>query len=299
MSDTPNPETDSDLEVSTFEAALENDAFEGTLSAPAETPRRGVGLPTVLIASLLAAFLGAAGGGAVAWHLSEPAADIAPIQAQLDSLKAERAALKNRIATVEQRPVPKSVRAPDLSGIEARLGALETAPAPSIPEVSIPEIDAETLAALKAAQAAGFDYPDISALEAEIVSLREAIATLEARPTTLDLTTADPVIVTAEYPAEPATLAPPVAFPKAELLTAAEDLRLEQTDGFFKRALARNVRVKDGSDPVSQAERLVELVETDRLDLAIEQYQTLPDPLKDIASAWYKSVTPQKEETRP
>ena len=128
-----------------------------------------------ILTGLIASLFGAVGGGYGVYEgvkrfspkaADQPSVDIALLESKLD-------ALSNRVTTAESaakkaanRPVPKTVPvdfSADFSTIEARLDALESAPAP--------EIDPDALTALQAAQADGFEWPDTSSLEDRLSAL--------------------------------------------------------------------------------------------------------------------------------
>lgn len=151
-------------------------------SEPVE-PRTKSPWKAFILTGLLAGLIGAAGGGFGAYAalkkfspapVQQAEVDLSPIEARLTQLS-ERVTQTEALAletannpTVEFEPV-------DMSGMEARLTALETAPTP--------EIDPEALTALQAAQKDGFEWPDTTLLE-------DRIAVIEARAETTTDTTA-------------------------------------------------------------------------------------------------------------
>jgi len=138
-----------------------------------------------ILTGLLAGLIGAAGGGYGAYAALKkfspaPAPqveiDLSPIETRLTQLtqrvteaEAEALEVANR-QPVETEPANMSE---EFSAMEARLVALETAPAP--------EIDPDALAALQSAQKDGFEWPDTSALVDRIAGL-EAQAETSSEP---------------------------------------------------------------------------------------------------------------------
>ena len=119
-----------------------------------------------MLTGLLAALLGAVGGGIGTYTgmktlQPEPAMqapiDLAPMEATIKQLTARLKAAEAKLQDAANRPSAKSEPI-DLSPLEARLKTLESAPRP--------EIDPDALTALQAAQKDGFEWPDVSALEA-------------------------------------------------------------------------------------------------------------------------------------
>lgn len=303
--------------------ALPVDAVAETLEAePTTQPKPW---KAFILTGLLASLIGAGGGGyGVYAGLKAQAPDAAPdvtadIKAITTPLNAKIETLERRLMTAEAafRDVtsrPEVTSDPvDLSSIEARLATLETA-TPS-------EIDPAALAALNAAQADGFEWPDTAALETRLTGLEtglltladtpspevlsdlmERIQALEARPIAqapeADLTlmmnealdtveTRLSVLENTKPVAPKVTRIAVLAFPKEALLQAAED---NTEGGFMKKALSKHVRVKDNDNPLTLIDQIEMDISKGRLEAAAIKFERLPAPVKAAGQAWYESV---------
>ncbi|GGX72402.1 hypothetical protein GCM10011309_23420 [Litorimonas cladophorae] len=301
------------------------DAFDEA-TTPAKTPKpwKAVIL-TGFLASLIGGGLGAFG---IYAGLKAQAPEAAPdfsaeLMAATRPLSETVAILERRLAGLEtdigdMDAASLTLAEPvDLSTIETRLTTLETT-APS-------EIDPATIAALNAAQADGFKWPDTSALQARVtaletellklsevpasempsdfpVGLTERLEALEAQITqsssTEDLSVMMSNVletiearVSALENVEP--IAPRVeriavlAFPKEALLKAVE---ANAEGGFVKKTLSRHVRVKDDDNPRTLIDQIEVDISEGRLDAAANKFERLPAPVKTAGQAWYESV---------
>ena len=127
-----------------------------------------------VLTGLLAGLIGAVGGAAAVYfalerQMSHRYLTAQPIKADLQQeLRSETNKLNRRFEAVELQlanlPELSAMAEPaDLSVLEKRLTALETAP--------VPEIDPEALSALQAAQKDGFKWPDTKRLEDKVAAL--------------------------------------------------------------------------------------------------------------------------------
>lgn len=280
-----------------------------------EAPKSKSPWKAFIITGVLAGLIGALVGGYGAYEglkrfTPEPTPqaeiDFSPIESRLDNLADRLEAVETAIGEVDTLEIEPF----DLSPLEARLEALETAPRP--------EIDPDALTALQAAQADGFDWPDISEFEARITALEQNYETpsdVALRTDLLDRITAleaetenirntEPVavmdesvlsalgtrITALESRPEPKPVVERVsilAFPKAQLIEAVEN---NQKGGLIEKTLSRHIRVKDANDPLT----LIDGIESDLLDgrlaAAAEKFERLPAPIRASGQAWYDSV---------
>lgn len=264
---------------------------------PIATERKSVGLVPVLILSLLAALTGAVGGAfgaqyftkspdasAINNQISRQAADIEDkSQKAVASLKTQLAALKTDLMEVQVGQASEQV----LSSLQNRLEVLETAPV-----LELPQIDAEALTALQNAQADGFDWPDLTGIEAKISELEEsysnisdrlqimseAIQDLESSPAkAVTLGAADtPVDVTQNF-ALP-------AFPETALRDAAK--QMTKGKGFFARTLNKHIDVKKPNDPLVLIEKSAAAMKSGEISQAINLFDQLPAEIKAVGQDW-------------
>jgi hypothetical protein len=305
------------------------DAFDEA-TTPAKTPKpwKAVIL-TGFLASLIGGSLGAFGlyAGLKAQG-PEAAPDFsADIMAATRPLSETVATLERRLAGLESDiddmdAASLALAEPvDLSTIENRLTTLETT-APS-------EIDPATVAALNAAQADGFEWPDTSALQARIVALEtelqklsevpaaempfdfpsgfsedltERLDTLETQiaqsSSTEDLSLMmSNVLETIEARVSALENVEPIA-PRVEriaVLAFPKEALLKAVEanaegGFVKKTLSRHVRVKDDDNPRTLIDQIEVDISEGRLDAAANKFERLPAPVKTAGQAWYESV---------
>jgi len=295
-------------EIEPAAASLEPEAEPGDITPPAKSPWKAF-----VLTGLLAGIIGAIGGGYGAYEglkrLSPPPApqskvDLSPIELKLDQLVGRVAKAEKAARDVESN----TAEATDLSAIEDRLGSLETAPNF--------EIEPEALAALQAAQADGFDWPDVSVLEARITALekktdgdaRPAIPTdLMSRFSALetafedvqnsdsvidedmmsDLTTRISNLENQPAPQPVVKRVTLLAFPKLQLIEAVED---NQEGGMIEKALSRHIRVKDTNDPLTLIDGIESDLSEGQLGAAAKKFERLPTAVKPVGQAWYESV---------
>lgn len=308
----------------------DTDAPQAEESVEADAPvqedaKRAPGWKAVILTGIIAGFIGTGGGAAALYYglkTQSPNTDSLKVELQKE-MRAEMTALTSRLSTVEAtaeaaatRPLPDTNIDPvDLGPLEERLAALENAPSP--------EIDPEALSALQAAQADGFEWPNVDDLTDRIAALEDRllamadpavspdmllemadrIDALESAPL-IEPTPAVPAALLARIDAlenrpalKPETeVVPVLAFPKEAMTRAVENMA---TGGFIERTLSKHVRVKDDDDPRT----LISAIETDlaegRLDLAANKYERLPAPVQQAARAWYESVQQANEKAAP
>ena len=280
-----------------------------------EAPRAKSPWKAFILTGFLAGLIGAAAGGYGVYEglkrfASTPAQ---PAEVDFSSIEAKLEAFGARISESEDAlrdfEIPEQETV-DLSGLEARLAELESAPRP--------EIDPEALSALQDAQADGFEWPDQSAIESRIAALETSVETLPETnvPTDLlkrlsaleaeleavqqtdsqnaldeaQLSELNSRLLALENRPAPEPVIERVsilAFPKAQLIQAVED---NQTGGIVEKTLSRHIRVKGPNDPLT----LIDGIETDisegRLADAAKKFERLPAPVRSAGQAWYESV---------
>lgn len=271
-----------------------------------------------ILTGFLAGLIGAAGGGFGAYAAlkkfspapaPQASINLSPIEMKLKRLTDRVSAAETSAQDAANRPAAVSEPV-DLSAVEDRLNALETAPSP--------EIDPAALTALQAAQADGFEWPDVSSLEDKIAALESQAETpvqttlpedLIERLTVLE---ADVEAVQNTAPAidedmmsklnarlsalenrpaaKPTTIVERVsilAFPKDLMIEAVEANR---EGSLIKKTLSRHIRVKDANAPLTLIEGIESDLSEGRLAPAAEKFERLPSPVRSAGQAWYESV---------
>jgi small-conductance mechanosensitive channel len=319
MSDTEHPENDEiDVEVEIEEIEPVSHADE------VETPkmRKGMGALPVLALFLLATGLGAVGGayGAKYLNTGSDAADfqtkldravadakddnakslaqsISGIQSELSRLKQQNAALKNNAQNSE------GIELSQLDAVEARLSErIETVENRPLP--SLPEINDETLQALKQAEEDGFDWPDTSAQDTRIAELEEALTSARAEIDGVksqmlamesDMADIASKSVTvrpdmADLEANPVTAFKP-DFPREALLTAAEAAQeaSQNKQGFLAKALNKHIQVREPDDPIVLIETIETALTRGDLKTALKSFDALPQDIRRVAETWRNS----------
>ena len=287
-----------------------------------DEPRAKSPWKAFILTGFLAGLIGAAGGGYGAYAALKKFApapvvqadvDLSPLETKLKNLTERVSAAENNVRKAANRPAVES-KPIDLSAIETRLEALESAPTP--------EIDPEALTALQAAQKDGFEWPEtselenritdletrrdtpseailpedlldrLSALETDIETVRnvepasaeeaemmvEVMSKLESRLTALENRPAPkPVLERVSI----------LAFPKAQMVNAAE---ANMEGGMIKKTLSRHIRVKDTNDPLTLIDGIESDLSEGRLAAAAEKFERLPAPVRSAGQVWYDSV---------
>ena len=299
----------------------------------AKSPRAKSPWKAFVLTGLFAALIGAAGGGAGIYvglktvspdPVVQSATDLAPLEAKLDQLTARLKTAEAELQEVANRPIPEfeapefevpEFEAVDLTPLEDRLQALETAPRP--------DIDPEALSALQSAQSDGFEWPDVSKLEARLAALEteakapsdamlseaqlERITALENRVETVQTTLSEArpsgdvnageiisalearisALETRPAPQSVVERVSLLAFPKARMIQAVESNR---AGGIIEKTFSRHVQVKNANDPLTLIDGIESDVSEGRLAPAIEKFERLPEPIRSAGQAWYESV---------
>lgn len=268
-----------------------------------------------ILTGLLAGLLGAAAGGYGAYEaltrlspepVPQAQVDLSPVQSRLDQISDRL----TKVETAAREANAREIEPVDLSDLEVRLDALESAPNP--------EIDPGALTALRDAQADGFQWPDVSALETRLTALETAAETQSAPsvPTeVMDRIAALETEMETARNAEPVAMMDPevmsdltarlaelenrpppkpviervsiLAFPKAQMIEAVED---NQTGGMIEKALSRHIRVKDANDPLTLIDGIEADLSEGRLAAAAKKFERLPSDVQVAGQAWYESV---------
>jgi hypothetical protein len=263
--------------------------------------RKGLGLIPVLGLSLLAALLGAAGGaigGAYGTHYLFPPTNVDDMraavqqdvgqletktQAEINDIRQDLSGLETRLSQTSSETEIQSF----IAGFEERLQTLENAPAPSLPD-----IDPDTLNALKAAQNDGFNWPEMNeidsqiaklnskteALEAQIVGLNAQIESLEGE---LEAREAQSRIVQSETDTV-RSIGP--EFPKQALLNAAKNRA--ESQGFLSRTLNKHVSVDSPDSPKNLIEKIETAYEKGDIYTAIKTFDRLPSDIRSAGQDW-------------
>jgi Skp family chaperone for outer membrane proteins len=296
MTESEKMETEETMDTSDPEESPDF-AYEGEVVQD----RKGLGLIPVLGLSLLAALLGAVGGaigGAYGTHYLFPPTsaddlraavqqDVGQLktktQAEINDIRQELSDLETRLSQTSSETEIQSF----ITGIEERLQRLENAPAPSLPD-----IDPDSLNALKAAQNDGFNWPETNkidsqianlnskteALEAQIVSLNAQIESLEGE---LEARDAQSKIVQPETD-DIKSIGP--EFPKQALLNAARNRA--ESQGFLSRTLNKHVSVDSPDSPKNLIEKIEIAYEKDDIYTAIKTFDRLPSEIRSAGQDW-------------
>lgn len=275
-----------------------DDAFEAIVPET-EPARRGVRFVTVAVCSLLAALAGAAGGGALAYQFRPAPVDMSALQTEINALQQAQSKDAANLAQIKRNlsaPVPAEI---DLSPLENRLAALEKAEdftalnerLAQLENAAPPQIDAEALAQLQAAQKDGFEWPETDAIEAEIAALEARIDALEQRPVfepsmapknTEDIDEIEPA---------PTQLLLP--FPKSALLSAARAVENEGKS-FLQRRLSKHVSVQEAGSPSAIIADIEAELAEDNYDAAGRLFDTLPSQIRSVGADWRAALETAK-----
>lgn len=285
-------------ETSETEESLD-ESYQEDYAHQEEAPssKKGIGIFPVLGLSLLAALLGAV-GGAYGTHYLFPPANIENVRAELrqdvaqmnaeaqtatNDIRQELSKLETRISQVNSESDFQSVT----TNIEERLQTLENRPAPSLPD-----IDPDTLNALKAAQNDGFNWPETDKIEEQIAALISKTETLETQISSLeaeidsletDLNAREARSVTTQAEIEAAEPIGP-EFPKQALLDAAKTRA--ESQGFLSRTLNKHVSVDNPDSPVNLIEKIQTAYEKGDIYTAIKTFDRLPSDIRMAGQDW-------------
>ena len=313
---------DENLKDEMFEGETLENEVENYLENNVQT--KGAGLKGTLLAGLLAGVVGLAGATAGVYFglKTQKAPDIQTVKIDVEALKAELLnaqsvqlksietrlqKLEANLKTVsETQAKPEAI--PDLTPLEDRLARLEAA--------SDIEISPETLSALTQAQADGFDWPDVSTLEARLDALETSepeqapdlgtietrLQALEARKPSVETATIPKTLLSrisvledqANVNAQAAQFSQ-IEFPKELLLKAAKNT----SDGnVLQRALSKHVRVKDDDDPVTLIEGIEADISAGQYNQALVKFESLPKDVQAIGKSWYEVVQQAQSQTK-
>ena len=313
---------DENLKDEMFEGETLENEVENYLENNVQT--KGAGLKGTLLAGLLAGVVGLAGATAGVYFglKTQKAPDIQTVKIDVEALKAELLnaqsvqlksietrlqKLEANLKTVsETQAKPEAI--PDLTPLEDRLARLEAA--------SDIEISPETLSALTQAQADGFDWPDVSTLEARLDALETSepeqapdlgtietrLKALEARKPSVETATIPKTLLSrisvledqANVNAQAAQFSQ-IEFPKELLLKAAKNT----SDGnVLQRALSKHVRVKDDDDPVTLIEGIEADISAGQYNQALVKFESLPKDVQAIGKSWYEVVQQAQSQTK-
>ena len=313
---------DENLKDGMFEGETLENEVENYLENNVQT--KGPGLKGTLLAGLLAGVVGLAGATAGVYFglKTQKAPDIQTVKIDVEALKAELLnaqsvqlksietrlqKLEANLKTVsETQAKPEAI--PDLTPLEDRLARLEAA--------SDIEISPETLSALTQAQADGFDWPDVSTLEARLDALETSepeqatdlgtietrLKALEARKPSVETATIPKTLLSrisvledqANVNAQAARFSQ-IEFPKELLLKAAKNT----SDGnVLQRALSKHVRVKDDDDPVTLIEGIEADISAGQYNQALVKFESLPKDVQAIGKSWYEVVQQDQSKTK-
>lgn len=271
-----------------------------------------------VLTGFLASLVGAAGGGYGVYEglkrfspepIEQSKVDLSPLESKINNLTDRLTRAEASVKKTAARPAAKAEPV-DLSGLENRLDAIESAPKA--------EIDPEALAALQSAQKDGFEWPDTSGLENRLIALEtkldiatessassdidERLQALETQAETSqsetelsavdverwdDLEARMAALENRPLMSNQAKAVTILAFPKTALVAAAED---NMEGGFMKKALSKHVRVKDEDAPLTLIDGIEADIAKGRFEAAAKKYERLPEPIRAAGQAWYESV---------
>lgn len=299
-------ETDEDA-IEVEEVEIEDAEASSGLEEDGGKPRKGLGVLPVLGLFLLSTGLGAFGGAYGAQHFVKTPSE-ADIQRQLDLAVAEVkdesstsiSALKNELSRLRQDQATlqktEGVDAAQLNDVESRLQErLETLE--NRPEPVLPDINADTLQALKQAEEDGFTWPDTSGVEARLTELETALIMSNETITKLQAEIDDlkqsrdilPIRVEATDGGKGKGLSEAPAFPKAALLAAIEKENGEK--GFLAKALNKHIQVREPDDPIVLIETIEKALSRGDLNSAIKTFESLPQNLRNVGQDWRNSLS--------
>lgn len=216
--------------------------------------------------------------------------DLSPLEARLSDLEAStQTEIAPETLTALKAATEDGFQWPDVSELEDRLTALEngTASSDAVPDMMLAMADRiDALEAIDRAASA----PEISNdLMTRLDALENQMGTVPALDIPEDLMVRlealeNQPVIEAKTETE---IVPVLAFPKAELIKAVEDTA---EGGFMSRTLSKHIRVKDEDDPRTLIDGISNDITEGRLDLAMNKYERLPEPVRVVGQAWYNSV---------
>ncbi len=233
------------------------------------SPSRAVGFKTLGAATIIAALLGAGGGAGFSVITENPTADIAPLRADLNQAETANKNLKVQIARLQRDikaiPAPKSV---DVSGIRARLKALETAQAPII--------DPDLVTRLEALKSEGGEIMDLADIYARLVALEnQPVTAIQAAPPSTA-----PLTAKADIP----------PFPKDAILAVLNEQ--DKTKSWIKRKISQNVIVHSDDNPRFLIKRITENISSGDMVMAVHNFDKLPSDIQAAGKTWRNAFSP-------
>jgi len=228
---------------------------------------RRVGFKALGLGVILASLFGAGGGTLLSQTMQEPAVDVSPLTANIETLQSENKNLKAQLARLQKDiktlPKPKSV---NLKAIQSRLAALENAESQ--------EIDPDLVSRLEALKEEGSEALDLSDILARLDAL-------ENRPVAISPTTNAALVLSDVSSVKP--------FPEAVVLTALESA--QPSGGWLKRSLKKHISVQSDDNPHYLVELIVENIEDGNIEAALTAFDKLPAEAKAAGQAWRDSLT--------
>lgn len=267
--------------------------------------RKRLGMLPVLGLFLLAALLGMVGGavgGAYGTHYLFPPANMedlrasvqremaqaeAKMQSAIDDIRQEMSGLEARLSQTNSESDVQAA----LSTFGERLQTLEEASAPSLPD-----IEPETLRALKSAQNDGFKWPETDAIDRQISELTTKNETLDSQIDGLNtqISSLEAEVEALQLRPEPTptpveTLKPEgPEFPKQALLMAASSRADAQ--GFLSRTLNKHVSVDSPESPKNLIEKIDTAYAKGDVYTAIKTFDRLPSDIRTAGQDWRDAV---------
>jgi len=216
--------------------------------------------------------------------------DLSPLESRLSDLEAStQTEIAPETLTALKAATEDGFQWPDVSELEDRLAVLEngTVSSDAVPDMMLAMADRiDALEAIERSASA----PEISndlmtrldALENQM-GMVPALDIPEDLMVRLEALENRPVVKTQAE----TEIVPILAFPKAALIKAVED---SAEGGFMSRTLSKHIRVKDEDDPLTLIDGISNDLSEGRLDLAMNKYERLPEPVRAAGQAWYDSV---------
>ncbi len=266
-----------------------------------ETPRKGVGIKSLIVGMILAALGGAVGGTFLGPRLT-PASpvvqtDLSGVNGSLDALARDNKAFKAQILKLQKQAAPAPA---DLSPLLTRIEALEQAGE----NAAAPVIDEALIARLEALQGEGSTALDLSDITQRLTALESAapeqdnqaaLQDLYERQAELSLKIDDALAngikadVIIDAPAQAASFALP-AFPEADIRAALAGMN--KSESWTKRTLNKHISVRSEDDPENLIEGIKLDLEKNDLEAAASKFDRLPSQLRSAGQAWRAALTP-------
>lgn len=284
-----------DIDIEELSEEIDTAIDEDALPVPVK-PQRWVGYKTLGLATIVAALLGAGGGGLLSKITAPSAPNLSPLKAQIDTALSENESLKAQLSRLQQdiKKQRSKATAPkvDVSGIEARLTSLENAD----PQLVEMPIDPDLVARLEALQNEGSDALDLSDILARLERLEtekplrltesDRVALLKDLEANLRRDENSDIDKASSMQSSPVDVVIPdglPTFPKADILAALSEA---DQSGWLKRTLNKRITVQSEDNP----RYLVKLIEIDleagHIYEALKKFDKLPETAKSTAQDW-------------